>query len=138
MSENRGRYVAGLVLALMIAAPAVGEQLTGVEHLLCVPGHASHCTDGEGCDSGPPKHINVPEFIEIDLGRKTLKTTQASGHGRSTSIDHQAREGGYIFLQGVEHSRAYTMVIAESNGELAFTVAAHGRAAIMFGKCTPR
>ena len=139
MADTRGRFVAGsaIVLALLVAAPAAGEDLSGATRLLCVPGRVSHCIDGQGCKYGPPEHINVPGFIEVDLASKALTTTRASGENRSTSVDHLTREDGNIYLQGVEDGRAYTMVIAESSGDLAFTVVTNRKAATMFGQCTP-
>jgi hypothetical protein len=47
------------------------------------------------------------------------------------------RQGGYIFLQGVENNRSYSMVISEITGNLTFVVAADGETAATFGDCTP-
>jgi hypothetical protein len=73
----------------------------------------------------------------VDLKRKTLATTRASGEDRSTPIQGQSREAGYIYLQGVENGRSFSMVISENTGELTFTVATDGETATMFGDCTP-
>jgi len=138
MTLIKGISAAAILLGLTIAIPAITEELTGAERLLCKPGRMSHCVDGQGCEYGPPGLVNIPDFIEIDLANKTLKTTEASGDERSSPIDHSEKEAGYIYLQGVEHGRAYSIVIAESSGELAFTVATHGKTATMFGACTVR
>jgi hypothetical protein len=90
-----------------------------------------------GCNSGAPEDENIPDFIEVDLKRKTLAATRASGEDRSTPIKSQTREAGYIYLQGVENGRSFSMVISESTGDLTFTVAADGETATMFGDCTP-
>lgn len=129
--------IAALLLALMFVSPVTGDVLRDVERLLCVPGPVSHCVAGDGCNSGLPEDENIPEFIEVDLKRKTLATTPASGENRSTPIQHSLRTAGYIYLQGVEDGRSFSLVISENTGDLTFVVAADGETASMFGSCTP-
>jgi len=129
--------IAALILALMLASPVAGDVLKDVDRMLCVPGPVSHCVTNSGCNSEDPEREYIPEFIEVDLKRKTLAATRASGEDRSTPIQNQARAAGYIYLQGVENGRTFSMVISESTGELTFVVAADGETASMFGDCTP-
>ena len=124
-------------LALISASPVFADSVKDAERLLCVPGQVSHCVNGEACSSELPETENIPEFIEVDLKKKTLSATKASGQDRTTPILSQARSGGYIFLQGVENSRTFSMVISESTGDLTFVVATDGETASMFGGCTP-
>ncbi len=128
---------AALVLALTFASPVMGDMLNDIDRMLCVPGSVSHCVIDAGCTYELPEDENIPQFIEVDLRRKTLTTTQASGEDRSTPIQSQKRQDGYIYLQGVEDGRTYSMVISENTGNLTFVVAADGESASMFGDCTP-
>ena len=129
--------IAALVLALMFALPVAGDVLKDAERMLCVPGPVFHCVADGSCNSGAPEDENIPDFIEVDLKSKTLAATRASGEDRSTPIKSQAREAGYIYLQGVENGRSFSMVISETTGDLTFTVATDGETATMFGDCTP-
>ena len=129
--------IAALALALMFASPLTGDVLKDADRMLCVPGPVSHCVADGGCNSGLPEDENIPEFIEVDLKRKTLAATRASGEDRSTTIRDQVREAGFIYLQGVENGRTFSMVISENTGNLTFVVATHGETATMFGGCTP-
>jgi len=126
-----------LILALISAAPVASDVLKDSNRMLCVPGSIDHCVSGKGCSSEFPESENVPEFIEVDLKTRTLSATKASGENRATPIKNQSREAGYIFLQGVENGRTFSMVISESTGDLTFVVAANGETATMFGGCTP-
>ena len=126
-----------LVLSLMLASPVVADILTGIDRMLCVPGPVSSCVVGSGCSYELPEGENIPNFIEVNLKGKTLTTTRASGENRSTPIQHKSRDTGYIYLQGVENGRSYSMVISENSGDLTFVVAADGETATMFGECTP-
>ena len=129
--------IAALVLALMFALPVAGDMLKDVDRMLCVPGKVSHCVADDGCNSELPEDENIPKFLEVDLKRNTLAATRASGENRSTPIQQQSRTAGYIYLQGVENGRTFSMVISESTGDLTFVVATDGETATMFGACTP-
>jgi len=122
---------------LLFTSPVVGDMLVDADRMLCVPGHVFHCVaDGE-CKTELPEDESIPEFIEVDLKRKTLATTRASGEDRSTPIKSQQRDAGYIYLQGVENGRTFSMVMSENTGGLTFVVATDGETATMFGDCTP-
>ena len=129
--------IAALVLALLFALPVAGDVLKDADRMLCVPGPVFHCVADGGCNSGAPEDENIPDFIEVDLKRKTLATTKASGEDKSTPIQNKVHEAGYIYLQGVENGRSFSMVISENTGDLTFVVAADGETATMFGACTP-
>ena len=129
--------IAALVLALLFVSPVSGDVLTDADRMLCVPGPVFHCVADGNCKSELPEDEAIPEFIEVDLKRKTLATTRASGENRSTPIQSQKRDAGYIYLQGVENGRSFSMVISENTGDLTFVVAADGETATMFGDCTP-
>jgi hypothetical protein len=126
-----------LLLALISAPPVIADTVKDAGRLLCVPGNVSHCVNGEACSSELPETENIPEFIEVDLKKKTLAATKASGEDRATPILSQARSDGYIYLQGVENGRTFSMVISESTGDMTFVVATDGETASMFGGCTP-
>jgi hypothetical protein len=126
-----------IILALLAASPVAADPLKDANRMLCVPGTVSHCVSGEGCNSELPETENIPEFIEVDLKSKTIAATKASGEDRSTPIQTQSRTAGYIYVQGMENGRTFSMVISESTGDLTFAIAADGETAVMFGECTP-
>jgi hypothetical protein len=131
------RKIPVLVLALLSTSPVVADSLKDSERMLCVPGSVDHCVSGVACSSELPENENIPEFIEVDLKKKTIAATKASGEDRSTPINSLSREEGYIFIQGMEYGRTFSMVISESTGDLTFVIAANGESATMFGGCTP-
>ena len=129
--------IAALLLVLLFTSPVVGDMLVDADRMLCVPGHVFHCVADGQCKTELPEDESIPEFIEVDLKRKTLATTRASGEDRSTPIKSQQRDAGYIYLQGVENGRTFSMVMSENTGGLTFVVATDGETATMFGDCTP-
>jgi len=126
-----------LALTLCAAGPAAADTLTGIDQFLCTAVEATVCAvDGE-CLNGAPWNWNFPQFIEIDLARKQLATTKASGEDRVTPIKYLQREGGMIFLQGAERGRAFSFVINEESGLVTVAVAREGITVGVFGAYTP-
>ena len=114
-------------------ADAVGE----ADVLLCAAVEVTRCAPGDGCKTSPPWDLDVPQFIEVDVARKELRTTEASQLNRMTPIDRVERHEGAIFLQGVELGRAFSFVITEDTGDATVTVAHDGFTVNVFGTCTP-
>jgi hypothetical protein len=125
----------------LVAAGAVGvaaaDDLHGVDRILCSSVSATICTEDGECDTDLPYNWNIPQFIEIDLARKTLGTTKASGENRQSPFTGLKRENGWIFLQGVEAGRAFSFVIEEATGLTSVAVARKGLTVSVFGACTP-
>jgi len=119
------------------AAPAPADDLAGAERLLCATLEVTACIPGGTCAPLSPDELNVPRFLEIDLAGRLLATTEASGENRRTPIEHLRRDGGLVFVQGVEQGRAFSLLIVEATGELTASVAREALGVVVFGACTP-
>jgi hypothetical protein len=128
-----------VVLTSLLAAGfsiALADDLTGSSSLLCSAVQATVCTEDGDCTIGPPWNWNIPQFIEVDLAAKVLRTTKASREERVTPIKSLDRTEGSIFVQGAEKGRAFSFVIDETSGQLSAAVAADGMTISVFGACT--
>jgi len=122
--------------ALVLAPSVLADDLSGADQLLCASLTATRCTT-DGCVTDLPSAWNIPQFIEIDLTGKILRTTAASGENRSTPIKTVVRENGKIFIQGMEGGRAFSFVIDEGSGQLDAAVATVDGVNVVFAACTP-
>jgi hypothetical protein len=129
-------FAFGIVL-LFGALAAVADDVTGKDRILCSVNYATRCTPDGECLGGPPWNTNIPQFIEIDLARKTMSTTKASGQNRSTKIKNLERDAGLVIIQGYERGRAYSFVINEATGLSSMSVALGESSVAGFGACTP-
>ena len=140
MITNTAKVQRVLVLAMLFAvavAPNLrADDVSGADLLLCASLEATRCTL-DGCVTEDPVMWNIPQFVEIDLVNKLLKTTVASGENRATPITTLVREDGHIFIQGIEGGRAFSFVIHEASGDLNAAVAASDTAFAIFAACTP-
>jgi hypothetical protein len=132
-------FVIALVTMLLLwLAPSVqADDVSGKDRMLCTLVEVSFCAPGVQCDQGPPWSWNLPDFIEIDLIDKELRTTKASAQNRKTPIRSITREDGDLILGGVEMGRSFVFSIREETGALTATVAAWGEGGVGFGTCTP-
>jgi hypothetical protein len=128
-----------LVAALLcwLAPPVQADDVSGKDRMLCSMVEVNFCAPGVPCDQGPPWIWNVPDFIEIDLIDKELRTTKASNQNRKTPIRSIDRENGDLILGGAEMGRSFVFSIREETGALTVTVAAWGEGGVGFGTCTP-
>ena len=127
--------VAGFLV--MLPAVAIADNVSGTDRVLCTAVQATVCDSTGVCEIGNPWLWNFPQFVEIDLVAKTLRTTKASGENRMTPIQNLQRADGLIFLQGVEAGRAFSFVIQEETGHLSAAVARKEITVSVFGACTP-
>lgn len=125
-----------ILVSAIFAIPAMADDLTGTDRLLCAASDVRVCDD-DGCSQKSVREVNVPRFVDIDLTAKTIRTTEASGEDRVTPIEREERNEGLIMLQGGEFGRAYSFSIDESSGNLTAAVAARDLGVVIFGSCTP-
>lgn len=126
-----------LVVAALLAAPLLADDLTGADRFLCSTLQATACGADAQCETLPAAELNIPQFVQVDLPGKQLSTTPASGENRRTPVQTVRREEGRIVLQGFEAGRAFSMVIEELTGRAAFASAAASRGVVVFAACTP-
>ena len=130
------KRIAMVLAGLILAGTAYADPLTGVNRFVCAASQVQICLEGDTCYSASPWELDVPEFVVIDLKKKSISTTKASGDDRSTTFNNSVRSEGNIFLQGLEAGRAFSFVIDEATGYMSVAVARDGMVVSVFGACT--
>ena len=125
------------IVCVMLTGTALGDNLVGEDELLCAAARVTICFDDGTCVAASPWELNVPQFINVDLKKKRLSTTEASNDYRVTTVDNLRRADGRIYMQGIDRGRAYTFVIDEETGFLTVVVARDDLTVSVFGACTP-
>ena len=126
-----------IVAAGMLTAGVVGaENLQGVDRMVCAAADVQICIEYDTCYSAAPMELDVPEFVVIDLDDNTISTTKSSSQNRSSTFTSVKKEGGLIFLQGVETERAFSLVIDAASGRMTVAVSLDGMSVSVFGACT--
>jgi len=126
-----------IVLAgLLLAGTANADPLTGVNRFVCAASQVQICLEGDTCYTASPWELGVPEFVVIDLKKKSISTTKASEGKRATTFSKPIKEDGKIFFQGFEGGRAFSFVVHEATGYMSAAVARDGMVISVFGACT--
>ena len=125
------------LLVLLVTTPVFADDITGADQLLCASVQAIECFSDGNCHPGSPVSWDAPRFVRLDFAEKMLRTTKASGEDRSTPMKHIEREGGRIFIQGVESGRAFSIILDEASGTTSTAIALEGHVLAIFGHCTP-
>jgi hypothetical protein len=105
--------------------------------LLCAVIEVFDCQPGGDCQRGTAESVNLPQFVKVDVAEKTLSTPEQGERKSVTPITHVERVDGNMILQGVEGSRAWSMVIAKETGKISATVSDHQVGFVVFGACIP-
>jgi hypothetical protein len=121
---------------LAISSLVVADDVTDSDQLLCSAGEVVVCFEGGECMEVLPWELNVPQFVVVDLKKKTISTTKASGENRSTPIRTLNRDGEAIVFQGIEAGRAFSFTIDKRTGLLTVAVSRDGLTVSVFGACT--
>ena len=137
MILKRSVMVPAIVAMLLAVVPSAAEDLSDAEKILCAGVQATYCDTTGDCEIGMPWNWGMPQFVEIHLDDKMMRTTPAAERPRQTPIRTLEREGGEIYIQGVENGRAFSFVIDELGGVASIAIAADGLTVSVFGACTP-
>ena len=124
------------LLGVAFANAVAADNLAGVDTMICSTAQANLCLETGQCFATTPWELALPDFVVVDLKRKTIATTKSSSELRSTEATMVKSEDGLIYLQGIERSRAFSFVIDEATGRMTAAVSRDGLSVAVFGACT--
>ncbi len=121
---------------LLTGGMALAENLEGADQFLCAAVQVQICFENGECFAATPWELSMPDFVVIDVKRKSVSTTKASGESRSTQFTSVEKSDGTIFLQGLEGQRLFSFVIEEFTGHMTVAIVRDGFTVNVFGVCT--
>ena len=125
-----------LCSALLLSAPAIAENIEDADRVVCASGQAQICLETGDCYEAAPFELAVPDFVVIDVKKKTLSTTEASNENRSSKVKLVESADGLLMLQGIENSRTFSVIIHEATGRMTASISRDGLTVTVFGACT--
>lgn len=136
---DRSNFMNKILFALfsgLLASSAWADNIADSDQLLCASSQVSMCFENGECHVVAPWEVNVPQFIVVDLDKKSISTTKGSAEQRTTPFSHMSKADGLVYLQGFEAGRAFSIVIDAAIGTLTASVARDGLSVSVFGNCT--
>jgi hypothetical protein len=116
---------------LLVAAQALAEE---ANVRICALTKGIECNRDEGCIEWSLPDMNLPRFIKIDFGAKTLMSLDKTIRPEITKISSIENLGDMTVLQGVEQ-RGWSMELDNVDGFLTLTAAGEEHGYIVFGSC---
>lgn len=123
--------------------PAMPGDFDGSKPLLCTVIEVAECLGGEKCKEVSAEDINLPRFLWIDVGKKTIQSKKTDDDARKSQIDHVKNVNGKLMLQGAEPGGddirdgfGWTIAIMEDTGEMVLTASGYLAGEVAFGVCT--
>jgi hypothetical protein len=107
----------------LVPYPALAGRYDGSVPLLCAVIEVIECDVGVECHRGSAESVNLPQFIKINFTDKTLSTTEEAQTHKTTPINNIEQFDSSMILQGVEGSRAWSVVIAKDTGKISAALA---------------
>ena len=129
------KLIAALV-GMLAGGLVQADNLEGVNEIVCAAAQVQICIENDTCYAATPFELDVPDFVVIDISKKTISTTRASNLNRSTKFSSVIKDDGLIYLQGIEGGRAFSFVIHEVSGRMSVAVSRDGLSVSVFGACT--
>jgi hypothetical protein len=123
-----------LVLPLVLLA---GSPDSYSPTLLCTAALVVECDREGACDIGSAESVDLPHFLTVDLGARTIGTVDPARGERVSEIRSLEHGSGRLILSGIENGRTWGIIISEQTDEMSATVTDDGVGFAVFGKCMP-
>ena len=101
---------------LIACSAAQADNVADKDRILCSTSKIMLCVEDGECFEISVLDADARQFLIIDTKKKTISTTEASGEKSESPVANMSRNGGRIFLQGVENNRAFSILIEEEVG----------------------
>ena len=130
------KKTAAASIGLLAFTAVLAENISDSDRIVCSPADVKLCFENGECFDTNPWEIDLPEFLIIDVRKKTISTTKVSGQDRTTSFSALTKTDELLLMQGIEDNRAFSFVIEQQTGIMTASVARDGVSVSVFGACT--
>ena len=125
-----------LLVALTACTVAQADNITESDRILCSMSKLMLCVEDGACFPLSVLDVDIPQFLVVDLKKKTITPTEASSDDRVSKVENLVRDNGRTFLQGVENDGAYSILIEDDLGRFTGSISRDGITVSVFGACT--
>ena len=136
------KIIISACILLGLSATAAAD-FDGSKPLLCSTVTVNECVPGGSCETVSNKDVGAPDFIRIDVRKKTMTGTADGAERPSNKIESSGVLGNSLFLQGkasgLEHlpedSLAWSVSVNQVTGDMVLTASGDEVAFVIFGSC---
>ncbi len=132
------------VMAFLSFSVAAAADFDGSKPLLCSTVSVNECSPDGTCESVTAREVNAPDFLRVDVRKKTVAGTAGGTDRPANPIDSAKVMGGMLMVQGkaanpeaegADDGLAWSMAIDSESGYMVLTASGHAAAFVIFGSC---
>jgi hypothetical protein len=127
--------VLSVILSIGLAPyPLVAATHEGSAPLLCALMEVIECEATSDCQRTTAEHVNLPPFIKVNVGEKTL--VGADNDDNKAVVESIQHTNGRLVMQGGQEGRGWSLVMLQDTGKMSAVVADGDGVFVIFGACT--
>ena len=130
------------MFSLFAALPVLAGEFDINKPMICALAEINECNSGEDCAKVTAEMINAPNFLKIDLRKKTMATIKTAGEDQEARIGQVEEIDGRMMLLGAvdgskdeQDGSGYALSISKRTGNMIASVTAYDVAFVVFGAC---
>lgn len=127
------KLIAGIFAATFIF-PAAQARAEAKDAVLCALTKSLYCLNDDGCREVPLQDLDLPRFVKIDFGTRTITSLDKMVNRPATTFTTIDRLEGTIVLHGVDR-RGWSAAIAEDTGSMTLAASGSDEGFVVFGNC---
>ena len=128
-----------LLLAALSAVSvqaASDKAVSGKSKLICATVNVMACTADLQCLEGQAATFDLPGFMFIEPGKKSIKAVDADGSKVNSPIkSYEVTDNVYV-LQGIENHQGWTLAINRADGAMKLSITSPEANVMLAGNCT--
>jgi hypothetical protein len=116
--------------------PAAASAATG--SYICAFSDVYECETVTGCERASLHAANIPEFIVLDLDKKTLTGASLTDEHRTEDVEGITSDDKHIHIHGQQDEETWNATVTLETGELAGGITSGTSSFAVFGNCTTK
>ncbi len=138
------KVITSALIFLGLSATAAGADFDGSKPMLCATVTVNECSPDGTCEAVSARDVNAPDFIRVDVRKKTMTGTAGGTQRPANKIDNAEVHGGLLLVQGKaanpgaasdDDGLAWSMAVDQESGYMVLTGSGHAVAFVIFGSC---
>jgi hypothetical protein len=141
---NKIAAIVSLIICFGLTPWATAGDFDGSKPVLVSVARILECTRVEGCRDVSAESVGLPQFLQIDFAKKTIRPSGDKEDIPDTAIERSEEVDGKLILQGAEDGYekmrdglGWSLAIAEDSGQVVLTASGDQVAFVVFGAAIP-
>ena len=124
-----------LVIASAFFASSIVNSGAVAQEMICSISEAQACVPFEGCKRVPPRELNVPTMMRVDLAKREMASASMLDKGRKETIEGVKEMETAYYMHGQQEERSWSAAVSKQDGVLSVNISGVGESFVLFGQC---